>query len=324
MKSAMKVFAPEFKKLLQHPGPFGHLAHPNPDGDGLGSAMAMHLFLKQKGKKTAVYVPDALPKYVQDLPQVREILQRSPKVQDAKVFFTYDSGDGKRLEEPYGKVLAQAEEIVNIDHHITNDNFGTFNFIDTQAAATGEIVYQLIQSSQGTIDKNIATWLYLSLMTDTGSFRYSNTTPQTFRIAADLVERGAEPHTLYRKVYEELTFDKLHFNQAVLKRLQREKEGRLVYADIPQSLFRKYQQDKEDAQDILDSMRSLEKCDVVVLFKEQKNRVKISFRSERSDVASIARQWGGGGHKRAAGAEVPGRLGEVKEKVLASVRKALQ
>lgn len=321
MKSNTKALT-KLLKILSGEGPFAHIVHPRPDGDGLGSAMAMHLYLKARKKKSAVYTPDTLPRYVRDLPRASEIRKHLPKPAQARVVLAYDSGDSRRMKKVYD-CLNEAEEIVNIDHHVTNDRYGTLNIVDEKASSTGEVVYALLKKLGSKISTSMAIWLYLAIMSDTGSFRYSNTTADTLRVAADLVDLGADPHDLYRKVYEEIDPGRLRFTQEVLSHMKRERGGKLVYAEIPYATFKKYHQEKEDTQDLLDAMRSLKKADVVVLFKEYKHETRVSLRSEQTDVARIAKCLGGGGHKRAAGAELSGGLQSAKRKVLSLLRKEL-
>lgn len=314
----------DIRRALESQDGFLHLLHPAPDGDSIGCCVGMHLALKKKGKQSYVYSPNRLPSVFLSLPGAEEIHSAKPDFSRYPVLMLYDLGDVARIERDYGWLLRQSSLCINIDHHVSNTRFADLNLVDVKAAATGELVFRLLKAMDG-LDKDIASWLYVSLMTDTGNFRFSNTTAQTLRIASDLVLLGANPNELYRAVYEQKDFNRLCFIRECLQRVRLEERGRVAAADIPFALFRRYRQENEDSQEVLDYMRGLRGVKVAVLFKEFKDKVKISLRSSSEvDVERIAQQFGGGGHPKASGADFSLPLAEVKKQVMKVLHKELK
>lgn len=320
----MKIYH-DIRRALESRDGFLHLLHPAPDGDSIGCCVATHLALKKLGKQSFVYCPNRLPSVFLSLAGAEEIQSSKPDFARYPVLMLYDLGDVTRIERDYGWLLRQSSLCINIDHHVSNTRFADLNLVDVKAAATGELIFRLLKPMDGLLDKEIASWLYVSLMTDTGNFRFSNTTAQTFRIASDLVQLGANPNELYRAVYEQKDFNRLCFIRECLQRIRLEERGRLAVADIPFALFRRYRQENEDSQEVLDYMRGLKGVKVAVLFKEFKDKVKISLRSSSEvDVEKIAQKFGGGGHPKASGADFSLPLAEVKKQVMKVLHKELK
>lgn len=303
---------------------FLFVCHPNPDGDMLGSSMALSLGLKTRGKKAVIYSKDKLTEAYENLPGMRAITHDEPRgTFDAVI--TIDCGDIKRLMPYYGKWLAAAK-IINIDHHKSNTLFGDFVFVDPAYAAVGEQIYEILNAMNVRLNPSIAFYLYLSIMTDTGNFRFSNTSPRTFEIASDLVRNGVNPEDMYTLAYENRSWGRLKLLAECVKRLKRYEQGQVAVVHVTRTLTRQSGLKDPDTQEILDVVRTLKGVKVTLLLKEKnKNEIKISLRSRTVDVNRVAEQFGGGGHRAAAGCTLKGKsLTEAQSILLREIRKSIR
>jgi bifunctional oligoribonuclease and PAP phosphatase NrnA len=277
--------------------------HVGPDGDALGSMLGLGMAAKAAGKSvTASFgTPFSIPEAFRFLNT--DLLVPPSQVPEApEVMVTFDAGSADRLGE-LGSVASKAGTVVVIDHHVTNVGFGDVNLIDADAAATAEIVVALLDRLGWPVDEEIAAALLTGLVTDTGRFQYSNTTPRTLEAAARMVEAGARPEVIGQHVYEETPFGYLHAAGAVLSRAQIDVGRRFVWSvltieDLKESGIR-----ATDTDPLIDVVRTAVESDVALLVKEvDGGRVKGSLRSRgRVDVGAIAVELGGGGHRNAAG-----------------------
>jgi len=293
------------------------LTHIRPDGDAIGSMLGLGLSLQSAGKQVQMILPDGVPQPLRFLPGSRQIVRTAD--QEADLLVVLDSSDIPRTAGlPEGVPVD-----VNIDHHITNTRFARLNWVDPSAVATAAILAEQLPVWGFPLEKDAASALLAGIITDTIGFRTSNTTSKALRLAADLMDRGADLPELYRAALLLKSFEAVRFWGFGLERLQR-KNG-LFWTVL-------YQQDREatgyngnDDADLINFLSSTE-CDIVVLFNEQKEgRVKVSWRSRPGiDVSALAVQFGGGGHPAAAGAEIPGTVEEVCERVLAATEQLLQ
>jgi len=218
--------------------------------------------------------------------------------------------------------------VLNIDHHVSNAYFGTVNWIEPHASCTCELIWQLYKKLKLPIDKDAAEALYAGLLTDTGSFRYTNTTARTHLIAAELVATGIDVAAVYKNIYANIPYDDLKLLFAILPTMQRSAGGKIAWFEIRKGLVKRNQKIHFDLSDnILNFGRCLKGVEVVVLFKENASKngtVRINFRSQGLiDVNAIARAFGGGGHRTASGANVSGTLAQVRGRVIASIKKAI-
>ncbi len=277
--------------------------HVGPDGDALGSMLGLGAAARAAGKKVEASFgePFDLPRTYRFLPL--DLLVPPGEVTEApELFVTFDAGSADRLGVLASRV-ATAETVLVIDHHVSNTGFGTVDLIVPDAAATAEIVYHLVSALGWPLDEEAATALYTGIVTDTGRFQYSNTKPETLRVAAALVEAGARPEVVGRHVYEEVPFGYLRVAGAVLGRAVLEPEYRLVWSVLTGDDLAAGGIGLEDTDDLIDLIRIAEESDVAVLVKElDRGRVKVSLRSRgRVDVGAVAVALGGGGHHNAAG-----------------------
>lgn len=277
--------------------------HVNPDGDALGSLLGLTLALDALGKKTYASWGDpaieVAPSY-RFLPGSDRIVDPAD-VPETDVFVALDCGAADRLGtlEP---MAARAPISVNIDHHPGNTNFATYNLVTPGASSTAELVASLLVTLGVQVDPAIATCLYTGLVTDTGRFSYASTTPATLRLAADLVEAGADAPRIATEVFESAPFGYLHLVGRVLDRAVLHAEERFVYSRIEQRDLVESGVPMGETGELIDLVRSTRDADVAALFKEQQDgRWRVSLRSRDREIGHIARERGGGGHDLAAG-----------------------
>ncbi|HZO96597.1 MAG TPA: bifunctional oligoribonuclease/PAP phosphatase NrnA [Gaiellaceae bacterium] len=281
--------------------------HENPDGDALGSMLGAALGLRELGKDALMYLAgDApLPREYDFLP-LEELLREPPGDLDRRVLLAVDCANERRLGPDRG-VVERARLVVDVDHHHDNSRFGDVNLIVADASSTAEIVRDLLAELGVALTPQIAEALYVGLVTDTGRFQYTNTSPKAFRLAAELVEAGADVHGIFRRVYETVEFAKLKLKGRALERARVFEGGRLVVSDLRRSDFTEVAAGEAYSEGIIDDLRQAEGVELVALIREPPTdggpTHRVSLRSSRDevDVSAIARQMGGGGHRQAAG-----------------------
>ncbi len=281
--------------------------HENPDGDALGSVLAMKLAVEQLGKDGFLYLSGTIP-----LPSEYGFMDLSglsrelPDDASERVVLALDCANERRLG-PDSAFVENAPLVVNVDHHHDNSRFGNVNLIVSGASSTGEILYDLFAELGTTITPDIAEALYIALVTDTGRFQYTNTTPKALRIAAQLVEAGANVHRVFQDVYENVAFAKLKLLARALERARVYEGGRLIVADLERADFAAAGAEEPFAEGIIDYLRAVEGAEIVALIREPPTqngptrRVSLRTRGGGVDVSAIARKSGGGGHPQAAG-----------------------
>lgn len=278
--------------------------HVQPDGDALGSLLAMALYLKRLGKAVCATWGEEIriPAHYKWLPGIEDIKEFNSCI-EADVLLTLDCANEHRLGLLEEK-LPVFKTVINIDHHIDNSRFGTINLLDFNAAATCEIVYELLKVMEADITLEIATLLYVGIVTDSGRFQYQNTTSKTLRIAADLVDLGAQPNAIFQNIYENTSFASLKLLARILERAEYVKESEFIYSYILDSDLNEAGLAMADTETFIDYLRTAKEACVVGIFKETPDgKLKVSLRSKGIiDVGSITREAGGGGHRNAAGA----------------------
>ena len=304
------------------PGRALMLGHVHPDGDVLGTLLALGMALEDAGWAVAYGGPHPVPESLAFLPGA-ERYRRLPRVEGAfDVAVLTDCPDPDRTEGLIDDVRRAAGVIVNVDHHPDNRRYGAVNWVDPTAAATGEMVYALIVALGLPVKPGVATNLFTAIHMDTGSFRYSNVTPATFRIAADLVAAGAEPAFVSGQLYERRTPDDLEQLGRVLAQIRVSEDGRIAWLALPAGFVR---ESFVEAEDLVNYPRSIGTVKVSVLLRELgQGPVKVSLRAKGEvDVGRIAARFGGGGHANAAGCVLRGTLAVATDEVLAAIRQAL-
>jgi phosphoesterase RecJ-like protein len=297
--------------------------HRNPDGDALGSQLALMLALEKMQKTVTAHNLDPVPEVYRFLPQSDRIGTGRSVSGNYDAYIVLDS-------EPQRAGLFDgtypARTLINIDHHVTNPRTWQLTWLDADASATGEMVYQLIRRLEVPIDRDMALCLFTSIFTDTGSFRYTNTTPESMRISAELLEAGADPWLVTENVYESLAFRRIKLLGAVLSSLERSADGRVAWVVVTDELYRRTSTTSEDTENFINFVRSVKGVEVAVLLRQiGEAQYKISLRSKgRVDLSALAQSFGGGGHKNAAGGVMSGTIEEVTNKVINEVDKAVR
>jgi bifunctional oligoribonuclease and PAP phosphatase NrnA len=283
-------------------------SHENPDGDALGSLLALQLALEQLGKDSRMLLAGAAPlpgeyRFL-ELP-ARGLLREAPEDISQRALVAVDCANANRLADP--EVLARAATTVNLDHHHDNTRFAAVNLVVPEASSTGELLADLFRVLDVTITPAIAEALYVALVTDTGRFQYTNTTPKALRLAADLVEAGADVHKVFQGVYETVQFAKLKLLARALDRAQVFEGGRIVISHLLRTDFAEVGAAEPYSEGIIDYLRAVEGAELAALIREPPRggspARKASLRSsvDELDVSAIARRFGGGGHPQAAG-----------------------
>src|SRR5260221_1961338 len=292
------------------------VTHENPDGDALGSMLAMALGLRALRKDVVMYLSGSAPTPAEyrflDLADVRREL---PDDLEERVLLAVDCANDRRIgAEDTG--VDRAKLVVNVDHHHDNSEFGDVNLIVADASSTSEIVRDILAALDVALTPEIAAALYVGLVTDTGRFQYTNTTPKALRLAAELVEAGADVHGIFRHVYETVQFSKLKLLARALERARLFEGGRLVVSYLLKDDFGDVGAEEPYSEGIIDSLRAVEGSEMVALIREPPRNEgparRISLRSSRDevDVSAVARKMGGGGHRQAAGFSSERPIGE--------------
>ncbi len=300
--------------------------HVNADGDGAGSEAALQCLLRKAGKVSSIVNPTPFPAHLRFLVEDADSVvdagseEAAERCRSADLCVVLDTSERSRLGR-VGALVAERPLLV-IDHHaVGEDAIDGQALRDVSAAATGELVFDLLWSAGGPWTRSVVEGLYVAIMTDTGSFRFSNVTASVHRIVAELMEKGASPDRLYREVYGRIPLRRIRLLQAILPTLDVSSDGRVAWMTVSSSVFRELGCTSEDLEGLVDYPRELESVEVGLLFRElEGGQVKVSLRSNGAvDVNGVARSFGGGGHLRASGALVPGGLDEVRDRVVAHV-----
>jgi len=306
-------------------------AHINAEGDSLGSQLAMRELLTAMGKSAYILDSDPVPAHFRFLPKADEVSSDMAKALDFDVAVVLDCPTLKRTGLVADVIKQKAKLVINIDHHVSNENFGDINWVDPQASSAGELVYRLYKETGVKFTKETALSLYIAILTDTGSFNYDNTSVATHEIAGELLGYGLDPALVSESVYERRSLEDIRLLALVLDTLKVNKDGTVAYMEVTRDMLQKTGAELAKSEGLINYVRSIDKVKVAVLFKEDvkdKNKINISFRSKGDgnvvDVNKIASVFGGGGHTRASGCVITGSLEEAKKKVLAGIDESLK
>jgi bifunctional oligoribonuclease and PAP phosphatase NrnA len=318
------VSADKFEQIgraLREHHRFALLSHVRPDGDALGSQLALARALQQLGKDVRVWNEEGMLEKYSFLPRA-ELLTKPPSLpEDVDVAIALDTAIQNRLGTTL-QAVRSAKIWINIDHHPSNPGYGDVVYVDPNAPATGQIVFELIQSQKLPLDREIAENLYVAISTDTGSFQYPNTTARTFEIAAELVRTGVDVGRVSQQLYENFPRRRVELLRELLRTMRFEGNGRVASFSLSLDLARRLGVLPEDNEGLIDHLRAVRGVVVAVFFEELADgKVRISMRSksDAADVCAICEKFGGGGHKLAAGARMHGTLAEVEKKVLEAI-----
>lgn len=304
---------------------FALVCHASPDGDSLGSMLGLSSCLIEMGKNADVFVENIVPKKYSFLPGSMEI----KGVEEAKAkydcIFVLDCGDLDRLGI-CKEIVYKADVIVNIDHHLTNDLFGQINFVDTNASSVGEIIYQLLKINGMEVSKNTAICLYTSILTDTGGFKYSNTTSVTLSIVGDLINTGINFSEINNRVFDVKTISQIRLMSRVTATLRTFLNDKVAILYVSKEMLEECRATEEDCSDFVNFARDIGGVEVGVFIKEKDSKTcRVSLRSkDYVDVRLIAEKFGGGGHLRAAGCTVDGNIEEAIKMIIEEIDSVLE
>jgi phosphoesterase RecJ-like protein len=296
-------------------------SHSDPDGDAVSSVLALGLALNKLDKKVTLYNASPIPAVYRFLPSVEKITDRIKKAKSYDVALVLDCGDLHRVGSAES-ALRRIPVIINIDHHISNNEFGDIQLVDAKACATTEIVYRLIKALGAPIDTAIATSIYTGILTDTGSFRFSNTNQAAFAISQEMIQLGVEPYRVAQRVFGTYSLERIKLLNLALDSLEISANGKLSVMTVTNAMFDFTKTQPEDVDGMINYARRIQDVKVAALIQEQKNgkkspnglrRFNVSLRSDGSvDVAAMAGAFGGGGHASAAGFKIETTLAKLK------------
>ena len=319
MKDKAKI-----RELINQKSSFLLTAHIFPDGDNIGSLLALRAALQQLGKRVQVAVDDAVPANLHFLAGIEHIKRAEEITPDFQVLMILDSSSVDRIGAVQ-KYFNEQITVVNIDHHISNTGFGNIQYLDAAAAATAEIIFDLLVELNVTIDSAMANALFTGIATDCGFFKYANTTVKAMEIAGKMLACGARPQEI-SDALESKSLPALKLLARVLEQIQVAAQGKLAWLSIDEASLKASGASHEDTDGFINYVRFIQGVEVALLFREVPGRgVKVSMRSKGAiDVNQLAQHFGGGGHQKAAGCSFEGSLQEATERVVRAVEEQLR
>ncbi len=299
-------------------------SHVHPDGDAIGSLIGLGLALEQIKCKVRLYNESPLPAVYQFLPSIHKILNKTGDLAEYDTAIIVDCSDLHRIGDAAAAV-SRLPVVINIDHHTTNTRFGALQLIDPAASSTAEIVYRIIQELKIPVDTGMAYAIYTGIMADTGSFRFSNTTPEAFMISHEMVRRGADPHKVAHHVYETISLNRIKLLNMLYDTIELSENGRMSVMTLTQKMLDASGTHIEDVNGLINYAKRIENVKLAVLLYERRSSAgrsngrshfHVSLRSDGSvNVAAIASSFGGGGHQTAAGFDIKTSLLDLKSTV---------
>jgi phosphoesterase RecJ-like protein len=308
-------------ELIESKSRFAITSHIRPDGDSLGSSLGLYWLLRALDKDVEVIMHDAVPHAYRQLPGTKELIVTQAVKKPYHAVFVIECSD---ITRP-GLVDLEKQLVVNIDHHSTTALFGTINWIDSTASAVGEMIYNLCKAMGVRVSKEIAECVYTALITDTGSFHYSNTTERTFKVASELVRTGVKPAKTAEAVFASYPWSRIELMGEVLSTAKRDPSGRVAALRLSQEMQQRTGASDEDADGFVNYPLTVGEVEAVVLLKECAPEVyRTSLRSKGDvNVARVAGRFGGGGHRNAAGCTLHGPWDDVEREVIKLLQDAV-
>lgn len=320
----------EVVKIIRRYSKFLITTHVNSDGDGIGSEAALSSMLRALGKEVVIINPTPVPENYRFLDREGSIKLFSKEhirlLNETEAAFVLDISNWERIGE-LGTLIKESKAIkICIDHHISNNGFADINIIDEKASSTGEIIYDLAQSMGIALDRSAMDGLYAAILTDTGSFRFSNTSAKVHLIVSHLIGKGVSPDEIYEKIYETRSFSRMKVLGLALSDLKLECSGKVAWFCVTQEMMNKFNLQADETEGFVNQLNYINGVEVSLFFFESgDNEIKVSLRSKRNvDVNAIASKLNGGGHARASGIRMNGSLKNAIEKVLAEVKKEIK
>ncbi|MBL8181173.1 MAG: bifunctional oligoribonuclease/PAP phosphatase NrnA [Blastocatellia bacterium] len=308
-------------ELIESKNNFGITTHIKPDGDGVGSSLGLCWLLRSLGKEAEVIVHGDVPPAYRSLPGADEIRDVKELDREYDAVFVIECSD---IGRP-GIAGLERAFTVNIDHHATSEHFGTINWIDSTASAVGEMIYNLCKAIGGRVTKEIAECVYMALVTDTGSFHFPNTSDRTLKVASELIKAGAKPATIGEAVYNNYPWSRIELMRQVLDTVKRDDSGKI--AMLRQTLAMKDVAGAIDGDNngfVNIPLAARDVLATVYMREVGSDQFRVSLRSKGDiNVAKVAEQFGGGGHKNAAGLRIEGSWDEAETKIVSALKHAL-
>ncbi len=341
----MEKTLPEAIRLIAESTSFVITTHVMPDGDGLGAEVALYHYLKRLGKEVRIVNPDELPSRYQFIDRAGAVEVLDDKIKKNMPEFDMavimDTSDPRRINGLWEIFSKKAKYILIVDHHPNlaphlnvTDKARIHTLVDEKSSSIGELLYRFFHSANDTLDPKstsfrfspeIALGLYVSIITDTNSFRYASTTSLSHRIAADLIDYGLQPELIYQDVYSSKSADHLRLIGEVLANVKESKNLKFVWVEIPKSLRKKYKASSDDTQSIVNYLLLHKEAEVLCLIREEDDsKIKVSLKSKgKVQVNTLANEMGGGGHEFAAGYSSEGTIEKVRDKLIEKIQKLI-
>lgn len=305
----------------------GVACHMRPDGDAIGSLVALAHSLKLAGKEVHALSEDGVPTNLAFLPGTGMVELTRGQPLELDVAVALDTATKERLGERTNLAFSTAPLLINVDHHGSNPRYGHLNHIDVGSPATGQIVYEFLTQAGHALDDTVRQNLFTAISTDTGSFQFSSTTPRTHRIIAEMMEAGLDTSTLSQKLYHEHPLRRIHLLKALLNEMKLSAGNRIASWALTLDTQRAANMQPGDTEGLIDTLRSIEGTVAVVFFEETaEGRIRVSARSKdpRLDVSKVCAEFGGGGHKMASGARLRGPLAEAESRFLETLNNEIE
>ena len=299
--------------------------HYNPDADAVSSALAMAMFLKSKAKQVHVLNEDACPQWLKFLPGTPVFKKASDKAQvDYEAAIVLDCGDLKRVGS-VKKFIQEGKPLINIDHHVTNDSFGSINVVQSKASSTCEIIFDLFKAAKYPLNKNLALLLYAGIMTDTGSFRFENTSAHSHAVAEKLMAFKFSAARVYDRLYVGIPVANMKMFTDVIHRAKLLDGNRVYCVSLSKGVVDRFSKSFDLKEKLFTFLRSIEGIEVVVILTElNPKEVRVNLRSQNNfDVASLAQKFDGGGHKKAAGCKIYEPLPQAQKIICRAIHELL-
>lgn len=298
-------------------------SHVQADGDNIGSILALGLALRKINKEVYMVKTDSIPSDFMFLPGAQDIKDLDD-YNDIDLFIALDSADVDRLGENK-ELIQKSDFVINIDHHISNTNFGDINIVDSDSGSTAELIFKMIKILNIKIDRDIGTCIYTGISTDTGNFMYDNTSSETHLIAAELLEIGIDKKSINLNIYQSKSMEKTKLFIKTLESLETYFDNKLAIVQVTDEMLLETGTKMEDTEGIISFIRDIEFVELAIMLKEfEKDQIKVSMRSkEYVDVSELCSKFNGGGHVRAAGCTIYKSLDFAKEALIEELKKVL-
>jgi phosphoesterase RecJ-like protein len=316
---------PEIAQALLAAQEVAVISHYNPDGDAFSASLGLTQILRMLGKKVVVYNESGVSARYSFIPTTTEVQTKLPGILPECIVLV-DCGDLKRAGDSYFEVLSKHPNLINIDHHVSNNHFGLINFVDGAASSTAEIIIRLAYELKVAFTPALATTLLVGLVSDTGSFRYSCTSPATLRYAAAMVEAGANLPFVGRSLFEQRTLNEVMLKADLMNRLERHADGRVLCIVSTEEDLNRHGAVQEDLDGLVEDVRSITGCLAAAMIRRDGDIWRVSLRSkdDRIDLSAVATKFGGGGHRPAAAFRWRKSLDELRAELLPALAKATE